>query len=636
MFFEETITACNKEIRSLQLRLNGMALLRLSLFVGFAWTIYGLIRQFSLLLVSLTVFFAAAYIICLNIYFRWRERRDLVQKLRFVNENELGLLAGKANQWPDGGAWLDVDDNYLDDLDIFGPRSLFHLLNRTTTAGGARSLAGKLRQPLLRAGAIREQQTAVRVLTGQPKMCQLLIATGLAADASGGALTGKWEAGPGGDLRRGAHAGGDLNLADLGKWLGTPPRLYNRVWLRVLLILLSLFNVYGLYLFFDDGNYTLVIAGIIVARGIIAGFAGYIGQQHRLISHKHELLDQYAGLLKVFNSIDTGDSPVLADLQRQTSMASASLRRLSRLSSFFDQGHNLLVNLLLNTFFFYDLQCLVALERWKAGNRRDFPEWIAAVSEVEALCSLATFAFNNPKYIYPVPYTSAAGGAYTSAAGGADEYESSTATAPALFVEATRLAHPLIPASQRVANDLVIGQQERLILVTGSNMSGKTTFLRTLGVNLLLAQCGLPVCAASFTFVPMQLLTSLRINDSLQEQTSYFMAELKKLQYIVQQLHTGVPALVLIDEILRGTNSEDKTYGSAQFIHKLLDLNCISLFATHDLTLGRLEQEMPGRISNYCFESVIKDGELYFDYRLQRGLARNRNASFLMEKMGII
>jgi len=165
-------------------------------------------------------------------------------------------------------------------------------------------------------------------------------------------------------------------------------------------------------------------------------------------------------------------------------------------------------------------------------------------------------------------------------------------------------------------------------------MSGKTTFLRTLGVNLLLAQCGLPVCAARFTFTPMELLTSLRIDDSLLEQTSYFMAELKKLQRIVHRLQTGAPALVLIDEILRGTNSEDKTFGSQQFIRRLLQYHCLALFATHDLTLGSLEEA--GNITNYCFESIITDDELHFNYKLQRGIAKNRNASFLMKKMDII
>jgi DNA mismatch repair ATPase MutS len=167
-------------------------------------------------------------------------------------------------------------------------------------------------------------------------------------------------------------------------------------------------------------------------------------------------------------------------------------------------------------------------------------------------------------------------------------------------------------------------------------MSGKTTFLRTLGVNLVLAQCGAPVNATEFRFRPMKILSSIRVGDSLQENTSYFMAELKKLRAIIDTLETGEPALVLIDEILRGTNSDDKTHGSEEFIRKLIGFNCLTLFATHDLSLSVLENELAGQVDNYCFESVIKDGELLFDYTLQRGVARNKNASFLMKKMGII
>jgi DNA mismatch repair ATPase MutS len=286
---------------------------------------------------------------------------------------------------------------------------------------------------------------------------------------------------------------------------------------------------------------------------------------------------------------------------------------LSRLTSFFDQRLNMLVNTCLNGLILYNMQCMIALEKWKAVNKSFFPGWIDAVGSIERLNSLATFAFNNPDYVYPTPVDG---------------------SRP--FVEAQAMAHPLISAQERIANDLNAGRKEKLILVTGSNMSGKTTFLRTLGVNLLLAQCGAPVCAGSFSFTPMQLLTSLRVSDSLQEHTSYFMAELIKLQKIIHQLRTGLPALVLIDEILRGTNSEDKTYGSEQFIRRLIAYPCLSLFATHDLSLGQMEQEMPDAVSNYCFESTIEGGNLHFDYKLQRGIARNRNASFLMKKMEII
>jgi DNA mismatch repair ATPase MutS len=256
---------------------------------------------------------------------------------------------------------------------------------------------------------------------------------------------------------------------------------------------------------------------------------------------------------------------------------------------------------------------MVALEKWKETYKGSFHEWIDAVGNIESLNSLASLAFNNPGFITPTPVRS-----------------------QELQIAAANLAHPLIPAAERVANDCTIGKAQRLILVTGSNMSGKTTFLRTMGVNLLLAQCGAPVCATDFSFTPMQLLTSLRVSDSLQEHTSYFMAELKKLQRIIHHLREGIPSLVLIDEILRGTNSEDKTYGSEQFIRKLLQYPCLSFFASHDLSLGSLEKEMPGLVSNYCFESVIQGDELHFDYRLRQGIARNRNASFLMKKMDII
>lgn len=405
----------------------------------------------------------------------------------------------------------------------------------------------------------------------------------------------------------------DLDTYSLREWLETKPRLLRNLPVRIAVYLLSAFNLYAFYLLFATGNYALVLLGLAVSRGVWGLYAKYLGDQHKLIGHKHALLDQYAGILGVFNQVDAGQSAVLQELQGHTAKAHTAIRKLSKLSSAFDQRLNLLVTLVLGNFFFYDLFCMIAVEKWKTRNRAGLLRWIDAVARVEALNALATYAFNHPENHYPQPVTEAQ-----------------------LFIEAAGLGHPLIPASRRIANDLTVGREESLILVTGSNMSGKTTFLRTLGVNLLMAQCGLPVCATSFRFTPLQLLTSLRISDSLQEQTSYFMAELKKLQQIVVRLHTGVPALVLIDEILRGTNSEDKTFGSEQFIRKLLGYRSLSLFATHDLSLGEMEQQLPGRVSNYCFESVIETGELHFDYRLRRGIARNRNASFLMRKMEII
>jgi len=587
-FYQSTLDDCNDHIQRLRDKMNLLSLVRLLLFAGIVYIIYRLTSEFTTPLLLLSLVLLAAFLICVNLYYRLKDQRALWEKLDWVNTNELGQLRNELNDFADGSGFLD-SDNYLDDLDIFGKKSIFHVLNRTTTSHGTKTLTGLLRNSLLSVDSIREQQQAIRVLAPQTSHRQLLTAKGLLASEKEG------------------------NLDGIQSWLETKPLLYHRKGLRIVINLLTVYNLFSISIYLASNNYIPLLAGVLVSWILNGFFLKDIGRQHQLIARKQTILDQYAGILGVFNTVETSASPLLQQLQSSTAKAHNAIRRLSKLSALFDQRLNMLVNTLFNTFFSYDLRCLITLERWKINNKAAFPGWIEAVGNVECLNSLATFAFNNPDYVYPVPVASSG-----------------------LFIEATHLSHPLIAASSRVANDFSIGRSERLILVTGSNMSGKTTFLRTIGVNLLLAQSGLPVCASAFSFTPMYLLTSLRISDSLQEQTSYFMAELKKLRSIVHRLQMGKPALVLIDEILRGTNSEDKTHGSELFIRKLIQYHCLSLFATHDLSLGQLEKELPDTISNYCFESVIEADNLHFNYQLQRGIARNRNASFLMKKMEII
>ncbi len=594
LFYEEKVTRYTARMQVLQGRLTLLALLRLAGFLGLAVTVYYLVKSFSYPLLCGTIFFLAVFIVLINLYLRIKDQRALMEKLLFVNSNELEVLKDQLNGFPDGKAHL-TPESYLDDLDIFGRRSLFHLLNRTTSIHGAAQLADLLRQPMLTVDRIEQQQQALKVLTPQADTRQLITAHGL--------LTGESEG----------------NLYDLAEWLKEPDRLKKwAFWARWIVVL---YNIAALVLLLRTGNYRLLLIGVLAGWILTGFFADYIAKQHTLLGKKNAILDQYALTLRLFNTMDSGKAPLLESLQAKTASAYLAIRKLAKLSSYFDQALNPLVGFILNNLFLYNLNGVIVLEKWKAANRNVFPEWIDAVGHIECLNSLASFAFNHPDYTYPVPVA------------GKD-----------LSISAAQLGHPLIPAKESVPNDFTIGLNDRLndqlndrlILVTGSNMSGKTTFLRTIGVNLLLAQCGAPVCATAFSFTPMQLLTSLRVSDSLQEHTSYFMAELKKLQQIIHRLQSGIPALVLIDEILRGTNSEDKTHGSELFIRKLLQYHCLSLFATHDLSLGKLEEELPGVISNYCFESIIEEGELHFNYQLQRGIARNRNASFLMKKMEII
>ncbi|PVD52728.1 hypothetical protein DC498_07290 [Terrimonas sp.] len=586
-FYEEKIRHYTRLINAFKKQLVLSAIYRVSAFVALAVSVYFLVQHFHFLLIAAAVLSLLLFIFLVKHAVRLNEQKTLHENLLFVNENELGVINNKPNKMDDGKAFNN-GGGYASDLDIFGPGSLFHLLNRNSTSHGRLHLANLLIAPPQHIDDIKERQQAVKAFAPQVDMRQLVTAYGLMRKEEEG------------------------NLNNIEAWLNEGELLYKRKWLQVLRWILPVYNTFFLLLYIANGQVLYLLAGVGVGWLITGRNAKYIHKQHELIGKKQAVLDQYADILCTFSNAGSGNAALLQRLQKSAGQAHKTIKALAKLSSMFDQRLNLLVNVLLNSIVLYDLQCILELEKWKAKNKADFNEWLHTVGEIESLNAFAGFAFNNENFVYPL-----------------------LLAGDALSIETKQVAHPLIPANERIANDFEAGNPDKLLLVTGSNMSGKTTFLRTLGVNLILAQCGAPVCAASFSFSPMQLLTSIRISDSLQEHTSYFMAELKKLQQIIHELQTGKPYLVLIDEILRGTNSEDKTHGSEQFILQLIQYNCITLFATHDLMLASLENEHKGIINNWCFESIIENGELHFDYKLRKGVARNRNASFLMKKMGI-
>ena len=587
IFYTEKIKQYEIQLSNIKKRIAFFSVFRLIAFLSIAASIYLYIQQKENFFLLSAVAFFGLFIWLVKISLQLKEQQSLIDKLFFINKNELDVVETRTNSFNDGIEFL-THESYLDDLDIFGQRSLYHLLNRTTTSHGSKQLAALLSKPLLIKKEIEESQEAISTLSSQTEKRQLLIAQGL------------------------LHKEEKGNLNNITQWLKTHGKLHHNLWLKILRIVLPLYNICAALYYLSTDNLPPLLIGIAASSALVGVFIKYINEQHLLISKKKEILDQYAAILKVFGTIDNGPSKKLQELQTTTAKASEAIKKLSQLSSFFDQRGNLLVAVFFNMLFVYDLQCLLALENWKEKYKSDFDEWINCVGEIECLNSLATFAFNNSVYTWPL------------------------VTENNLRIEAKQMAHPLMPEKERIPNDFEIGNGSMLQLITGSNMSGKTTFLRTIGVNLILAQCGAPVCAALFSFTPMNILSSIRVSDSLQEHTSYFMAELKRLKQIINRLQSGEVFLVMIDEILRGTNSDDKTHGSELFIRKLLQYKCVSLFATHDLSLSVLENEFPGVVNNYCFESVIENGELYFDYTLQRGVAKNKNASFLMKKMEIV
>lgn len=291
--------------------------------------------------------------------------------------------------------------------------------------------------------------------------------------------------------------------------------------------------------------------------------------------------------------------------------ASDRIRHLSKLVSRLDYRLNVLVSVPLNLLFFTDIHFCMALERWKREHSSRIPGWFASMAEFEALSSLANMAFNNPGWIYP---------------GVTEDY---------FVFRGEEMGHPLIPEGRRINNSFTAEGAGKAIIVTGSNMSGKSTFLRTCGVNTVLAFAGAPVCASAFTISLARLHTSMRISDSLEENISSFYAELRRLKAIISGAESEPKVFLLLDEILRGTNSDDRYTGSVALIRQLTGYGAVAMVATHDLRLAGLEQVLPRSIENYHFDVKVNNEELFFDYRLTPGICSSFNASLLMKKMGI-
>ena len=299
------------------------------------------------------------------------------------------------------------------------------------------------------------------------------------------------------------------------------------------------------------------------------------------------------------------------DLTSQNQTASQAVRQLSKLMNALDQRSNLLMSTILNGLIFWELRQVMRIEKWKEIHASDLPRWIETIGEIDAYCSLATFAYNHPDYIYP------------------------TIAAQSFNIQAEALGHPLMDRNQCVRNGIDIEKRPFFIIITGANMAGKSTYLRTVGVNYLLACIGAPVWAKQMKIYPARLVTSLRTSDSLADNESYFFAELKRLKLIIDKLEAGEELFIILDEILKGTNSMDKQKGSFALIKQFMHMNANGIIATHDLLLGTLIESFPQNIRNYCFEADITNNELTFSYQMRNGVAQNMNACFLMKKMGI-
>jgi hypothetical protein len=512
-------------------------------------------------------------------------QRQLLQ----INHTELLVLQHHFTNLPNGSMYKPDQHAYANDLDILGHASLYQYINRTQTEQGSALLAQALLHPA-DVGTILQRQDAVKELSIDTPWRQQLQAYGLATPIT------------------------IIAEEKIKNWLKEPLTFINsKFWTVLHLVLPAIsFTILGLHLagiISANRFYPLILLCLVVASYITKKVMPAYKQLEKIapqlasLAHSVKWIEQ----TNFKSSLLQG----LVEQYRQPSPSSQRIKKLQQILERLDIRLNPVVFIPLNTFLFWDLQQIMALEKWKRDNANHVEKWFSTLAQMELLSSLGTLYNNHPHWSFPVITTSPS------------------------VLKAEGMGHPLIPVERMKTNTIIITQGQQLCLITGSNMAGKSTFLRSTGVNIVLAMMGAPVNAQQFTLSPMQVLSSMRVTDNLEESTSTFYAELKKLKEVIDAVNNHQKVFLLLDEILRGTNSADRHTGSKALIKQLVNQNATGMLATHDIALAKLADAYPTHIHNYHFDVRVNGDELYFDYQLKEGVCTSMNASILMKKIGI-
>ena len=575
---------------------TGKKLLYLSLMRLFVF-----ITGVALLIILWTVSQAAAvasfvaaliiFIFLLRSYAYQSFKKSFYENLQGINEKELRGLDNDQSPFYGGKEYIDPHHDFSHDIDLFGDNSLYQYLNRTCTGRGRDLLAEWLSSPSALSGDMEKRQEAVRELAPMVAWRQEFNAYGMMGTT------------------------GIKDVDDFNAWLSEKSYYLDNVKYKILRFLMPALALSTLILSIAGIlHYSFFIMIFLVNLAIISINMRVINNKHAMVTRKHNMLKTVRNLVSHFEDQDF-KSQYIRRLQKSMSTgsesASLSIKRLSRIIQAFDSRLNMLMAIPLSGILLWDIQCIFRLESWQQSASDLLSEWFENLGHTDALCSLANFAGNNEHFCYPQK------------------------SRGDVYLRATALGHPLIPTQTRVTNDFIMNGRGEINIITGANMAGKSTFLRTVAVNLVLAMAGAPVCAKDFVFTPSDIYSSMRTTDSLSDSESYFYAELKRLGELKERLEKRENIFFLLDEILKGTNSKDKSEGAMIFIEKITEYKATGIIATHDILLGRLDQKYKS-IKNRCFEIEIEGDELKFDYILRDGLAEKMNAAILMKQMGII
>ena len=603
--YQENIKKYNAKTLRLKKVLNRISLLRLFIFVISSII---LISLFSINLITPTFIVFPISIICFAFVLKHHNKIAYLRKhtsfLKRINESE--ILREKCNleEFDTGHKFINQNHPYTSDLDIFGQHSIFQLVNRTTTESGMILLSEWLSEPAPNY-EIHDRQKAIKELSQKLDWRQDFQASGMHFQNK------------------------KSDYKKLLDWVEAPVVLlkYRRIYIAVAIIL-SVLSLLGLYYFFDN---LYSMNGFIYLSLLVVLFINYMvlrkvkPMAEDIVETSQENINTLRGYRALINKIESESfkSKKLCQLQsiliKSKFSAFNEINRLCRLLEFSQQrgiykkkilikGNQLYP--LLNIFLLLDIYLIIGTEKWKSKNKAFLKSWAEVVSEFEVINSLAGFCYSNPSYTFP------------------------EITEKNNYVHFELLGHPLINSNKRVCNKIHSEGQGDVVMITGSNMGGKSTFLRAVGVNLVLALAGGPCCAKYGKVSNLELYTSMRTQDNLKEGISSFYAELDRIEKMLKLINGSHNVFFLLDEMFKGTNSEDRHKGGFSLINQISKLKTSGIIATHDIELAKLSGNKM-LVTNYSFNSEIKDNSMIFSYELHPSICNDFNASALMEKSGI-
>ena len=582
-YYQERLSVLNTSYQKVKKEHRILSFLRLILFITIFISFYAFWGQ--TVLIPAFIIGIVAFLFSVNLSVNKKTEKDLLEALISINQNELKVLEGDWSSMEDGVEFKNPKHAYANDMDLFGNKSVFQLLNRTVSSNGKRYLAEALSKgtnnPSLNAQCIE-------ALTNNISWGQEFMSEGIVRKAEGDKI---------------------LSLSLLSDFTVDVTSITH-----VLRFLLPIIGFSSTFLYAFDiigGGFFVVIIALVLSM---------ISQQLKKTNAIAQQFTDQSGRVKtilkqlhLYEKLETKDAVLKAqqeELLNHESSVLSEVKALDVIMKRFDFRINLLVGVVLNFFLAWDLQLQVQSKKWLDKNREHLTKWENQIAKIEFWISGAIYRFNNPNTVYAMLSEN-------------DSYEIKD------------LGHPFVSKEKCVTNEVKIVDNEQFIVLTGPNMAGKSTYLRSLGLAIICANAGLPILATSCKLPKVKLFTSMRTSDDLTVESSYFHAELMRLRFIVDEIEKGEKVFIILDEILKGTNSKDKEIGSALFLQKLKRLKTKGIIATHDLSLCVLE-DSDKAFKNMYFDSIIDGDKLSFDYKINKGICQNMNASFLLKQMKLV